>query len=296
MPGGVAAGAWPPARPLARAGGRWLRKVGIAGAVVCATRAWPRRGAARARATAVGAALFALGGVCSALAADQPAQPPAATTAQIAASLHPDRPAARGMLDIGITYGGTDGALPQPLRRAVLRLPGALGVDIPILRSCSPARLRTRGEAGCPPQSLIGRGQASVQALLGSQLLGERVALSLFVGPLVNLQPTFEILIQGDTPFRERVVVSGRVTPDQPPFGEDLAISLPPIPTLPLEPDATIVSLSLAIGTPASARSRRANAVVAPAHCPAGDLPLAIDSTFADGTSTSAVASVPCPR
>jgi hypothetical protein len=222
--------------------------------------------------------------------------PTGTNTSRIAAALHPDRPGARGTLDLTVDYAQPDSSLPVPVRSAVLRLPEALGIDVPVLRSCSAAQLRARGAAGCPPQSLIGRGEALVGAALGSQLLDERISLWLFVGPLVNLQPTFEILAQGNTPFRERVVVAGRVTPDEPPFGEDLAIPLPPIPTLPLEPDAAIVSLSLTVGSPDAARSRRANAVVTPRRCPAGGLPLAIDSTFADGTAASASYSLPCPR
>jgi hypothetical protein len=222
--------------------------------------------------------------------------PTAPTSAMIAANLRPDRAGARGVLALTVDYAQPQSSLPVPVRSAVLRLPEALGIDVPVLRSCSAARLRARGPAGCPPQSLIGRGDALVGALLGSQLLDERISLWLFVGPLVNLQPTFEILAEGDTPFRERVVVAGRVTPDEQPFGEDLAIPLPPIATLPLEPPASVVSLSLTVGSPAAARSRRANAVVAPRRCPAGGLPVAIDSTFADGTTATAGYSLPCPR
>lgn len=278
MPGEVVAGAWPPVRAAVCAGGGWLRASALLACVaVCAAVSLP------AAATAMQA----------------PASLPAAaapTVSRIAATLRPDRPRARGALYVHIAYGEADGGLPVPVRLAVLRLPSALGIDIPVLRSCQPARLRALGTRGCPPQSLIGHGAALVEAMLGSQLLGERVSLSLFIGPLVNLQPTFEILAQGNTPFRERVVVAGKVTPDDAPFGEDLAISLPTIPTLPLEPDATVVSLSLTIGSPTADRSLKANAVVAPAHCPAGALPLAIDSTFADGSSDDAATSLPCPR
>jgi hypothetical protein len=222
--------------------------------------------------------------------------PSGPTASRLSAALHPDRPGARGTLDLTIDYAQPDASLPVPVRLAVLRLPQALGIDVPVLRSCAAAQLRARGAAGCPSQALIGRGNALVGAALGSQLLHEHISLWLFVGPLVNLQPTFEILAQGYTPFRERVVVTGRVSPDEAPYGEDLAIALPPIPTLPLEPDAAIVSMSLTVGAPDAARSRRANAVVAPKSCRAGSLPLAIDSTFTDGTTASAGYSLPCPR
>lgn len=230
--------------------------------------------------------------------ASPPATQPGASSesARIAATLSPNRLGAAARLNVDIAYGQAGSELPPPIRHALLRLPAALGIDIPSLRSCSAAHLRAHGAHGCPPQSSIGSGQALTDALLGSQLLSEHVALSLFVGTLVNLEPTFEILAEALTPFHERVVIVGKVLPDDPPFGEDLSISLPPIGTLPLEPDASIVSLSLSIGPRPGARSRRSNAVLVPAHCPPGGFPFAIESAFADGGSNKTLTAAPCPR
>jgi hypothetical protein len=216
-------------------------------------------------------------------------------SARISATLRPNRLGAAARLSIDITYSQANTELPPPVGHALLRMPAALGIDIPTLRSCSAAHLRAHGARGCPPQSSIGYGQAVTDALLGSQLLSEHVTLSLFVGPLVNLEPTFEILAEARTPFRERVVIVGRVLPDDPPFGEDLSISLPPIHTLPLEPDASIVALSLSIGPRAGTRPHQANAVLVPARCPAGGFPFEIDSSFADGGSSKSLTTAPCP-
>jgi hypothetical protein len=210
-------------------------------------------------------------------------------------SLHPDKRSALATLKVTIGYEDPQSGVPAPLRHTLLRLPQALGMEVPLLRSCSTATLRLRGPRGCPPQSRIGSGSALAEARAGSQTLSERVRLTAFLGPLVGLQPTFEIFAQGDTPFEQRIVLRGAVVPDEPPYGEDLELALPPIHTLPLEPDASIVSLSLSIGPPPGARSRTANAVVVPSHCPAGGLPFAVQSSFADGSTTSATVSSPCP-
>ncbi|MGH2880102.1 MAG: hypothetical protein ACRDK4_10915 [Solirubrobacteraceae bacterium] len=217
-------------------------------------------------------------------------------SAHITATLSPNRLSAAARMNIDISYGQAGSELPPPVRHALLRLPAALGIDIPTLRACSAAHLRAHGAHGCPPQSLIGTGQALTDALLGSQLLSEHVALSLFVGPLVNLEPTFEILAEALTPFHERVVILGRVLADDPPFGEDLSIALPPIRTLPLEPYASIVSLSLSIGPRPGARSGESNAVLVPARCPPGGFPFAIESSFADGDSSKTLTNATCPR
>jgi hypothetical protein len=71
-----------------------------------------------------------------------------------------------------------------------------------------------------------------------------------------------------------------------------LAVSIPPIPTLVLEPDASIISFSLAIG---GSRSHAAGAVTVPRRCPAGGFPFAAEFGFADGSRASAAAHVPCP-
>jgi hypothetical protein len=214
--------------------------------------------------------------------------------ATVAASFHPDRLGAMGALTVTIDLAGGEPGDPQPLRRSVLRLPAGLGVEIPHLRSCAPERLRRLGARGCPAQSQLGVGRALVRAPLGSQLLGESISLWVFLGPLRNLQPTFEMLAQGYTPFDERVVFSGTVLPDNPPYGEDLVLSVPAIATLPLEADASIASISLTIGS--SRRSaREPNTTIEPTRCPPGGFPFAVELTYADGSTQNVSTAVPCP-
>ncbi len=214
--------------------------------------------------------------------------------ATIAASFHPDRLGGKGALTVTIDLaGGGLGAAP-PLRHFVLRLPAGLGVEIPHLRSCEPDRLLLLGARGCPAQSRLGVGQALVRAQLGSQLLGESISLWVFLGPLRNLQPTFEIFGQGYTPFDERLVFSGTVLPDQPPYGEDLVLSVPTIATLPLEPGASIASMSLTIGTSQRVASEP-NTTVEPTRCPPGGFPFAAELSYADGSTTNVSTATSCP-
>ena len=243
---------------------------------------------ATAGARAVAVALI----VCAAMVA--PAQ--AETRATITPTLSPDRLGAKTTLTFRIQYAGGELGVPAPVRRSVLRLPAGLSLGIPSLRSCAPARLRARGARGCPVQSEIGRGHALVEVHAGSQTIAENVALWAFLGPPQNLQPTFEILGQGYTPLNERMVFTGTVLADSAPYGEQLVMSIPPIPTLPLEPDASIVSFSLTIGTSKRHRTHTANTIVIPTSCPVGGFPFAAEFTYADGSSGSALATTMCPR
>ncbi len=223
-----------------------------------------------------------------------PTSPPQGP-ATIAASFQPDRLGATGALTVSIDLPGGLLGVPPPLRSSILRLPTGLGIEIPHLRSCEPARLRLLGARGCPSQSRLGVGRALVRAPLGAQQLGESVSLWVFLGPLRDLQPTFEMLAQGYTPFDERVVLSGTVLPDNPPYGEDLVLSVPAIPTLPLEPEASIAYMSLTIGSSRSS-AHESNTTIEPARCPPGGFPFAAELTYADGSTQDASTATPCPR
>jgi hypothetical protein len=236
------------------------------------------------------AALFALATFVASPAGAQPV-----TTATIMPTLTPDRLGAEGALQLTIRYAADESGVPSPVRRSILRFPAGLGVEIPHLRSCSLERLRTRGPSACPKQSLLGHGSALAEAQAGSQIVSESIALSLFVGPFHNLQPTFEILGQAYTPFDERIVLTGTVLPDNPPYGEDLVLSIPPIPTLPLEPDASIVSMSLTVGAAKPSHPVTVNTIVVPPSCPTGGFPFAAEFTYADGSTGSVLANAPCP-
>lgn len=220
----------------------------------------------------------------------------AATYATTAAVLSPDRLAVRGAVSIDVDFADTGAAVPSALRRMTLRLPAGFTLDVPHLRSCSAAVLRARGAGGCPAASELGRGRALVAADLGSRPLTESISLRLFLGPLRNLQPSVEIYGQGLTPFDKRVVFAGSVQSDSAPYGERLVVAVPPITTLPREPDASIVELSLTVGAAASRRIAAQNAVVVPSICPAGGFPFAGEFSYADGSTSSTGTTIPCPR
>jgi hypothetical protein len=257
-------------------------------AICAAAPAAPGRAVAAGRARDPGRA--------QALGRAQAAATTSTTSATIAPSLSPYRLGAKGALTVTISYAGGELGLPSPVRRSVLRFPAGLTLEIPKLHSCAPARLQARGARGCPPQSLIGHGHALVEGHLGSQTITEDVALSAFLGPPQNLQPTFEILAEGTTPIGEQVVFGGTMLPDRAPYGEELTMSIPPIQTLPDWPDASIVNFSLTVGASARHRRRDANNVIVPSRCPAGGFPFAAEFTYADGSSGSTLATVPCPR
>lgn len=219
-----------------------------------------------------------------------PGTPGARTTATIEPSLSPDRLRARAALNYEIHYG-EGSAVPLPVRRAVLRFPAGLTLELPRLRTCARRRLLREGPAGCPRRSRLGGGEALAETPTGTQLLTERLALSVFLGPPHNLQPTVEILAQGRTPLDERMILTGEPFVSRAPYGEGLLIPIPAIPTVALEPAASIVRFRLTIGT----GQAHGGAVIVPSSCPSGGFPFAARFTYSDGSSADALATAPCP-
>lgn len=219
----------------------------------------------------------------------------AQTYATVRPTLSPDRAGARAALTLDIDFFGGVLGVPAAVRSSVLKFPSGLSLEVPTLRSCSAARLRADGPSGCPAQSRLGEGQALVEARAGTEDMGEQASLWAFLGPPDNLNPTIEIAAQAYTPLDERVVFAGKVQPAGPPYGEEMALSIPPIPTLVFEPDASVVSFSLTIGARAGRGSRTASSVVVPSGCPRGGLPFAAEFDYADGSTSTAQARIPCP-
>lgn len=220
----------------------------------------------------------------------------AQTAASIAPSLSPNRLHARAALTFTMGFSGGRFGVPTPVSHVTVRFPAGMTLDIPHLSSCPAARLRAHGASGCPARSQIGRGHALAEIHAGTENIAEEASLWAFLGPPHNLQPTFEILAEGYTPLEERKVFTGAVIPDVAPYGEALTMSVPPIPTLMFEPDASIANFTLTVGPDKRHRTPGETAIRVPASCPTGGFPFAAEVLYADGSTSDTLATSPCPR
>ncbi len=216
------------------------------------------------------------------------------TVAAIKPSFSPDRLGAKAAFTFDVHFTGGAFGVPSPVRKAVVQLPPGLSMNIPHLSSCTRARLQARGASGCPSRSLIGTGHALADVHAGAGVESEEAKVWAFLGPPQGLNPTIEILGQGYTPLEERVVITATVLPDRPPYGEELVMSIPAIPSIPYEPNASTVSFSVTVGG-ARFRNHSPNTVLLPTHCPAGGFPFATEFGYEDGTTSTTTATVPCP-
>ncbi len=219
------------------------------------------------------------------------------TSAAIHASFQPNRLGASTALTLAADFSGGAEGVPAPLRQAVLRLPAGITIDLRGSTTCPQSHLRRRGAAGCPAGSIVGRGHALTDVYAGSLVVPEEANVTVFRGPSHRGLQSFEIFGQGETPLYQSVISTAVLQPESAPYGVKLTVSVPPIPTLVLEPDASIVSVSVTVG--GTGREPKAHAAAGsirvPRSCPAGGFPFAASFAFADGSATSASATVACP-
>jgi hypothetical protein len=236
--------------------------------------------------------LLALTACCGAV-------PPAVARA-IEAGIHPsflpERLGSPTAFSFAFTLESAEAGVPPPLSRMVVDLPAGLGFDLRAAATCTPSRLRRGGPAACPARSLIGRGHAVLEVHAGSQAIGEEALLWALRTPNRGGHASFALFGEGQTPLEQQSTSTAVLSPAGAPYGSKLTVSIPPIPTVMYEPDASIISFSLTVGA-ARGRSRADSfaAVTVPRRCPAGGFPFAAQFVFADGTSATATARIPCP-
>lgn len=237
------------------------------------------------------------GAVSSPAASAQPAAAQPETNASIHASFLPDRLGASTALTLTVGFSGGAEGVPAPVRQAQLRLPAGMAIDLRGGVSCPQSQLRRRGAAGCPPGSIVGRGHALADVYAGSLVVPEEADVTVFRGANHDGLQTFEIFGQGETPLYQSVISTAVLQPDSAPYGAKLTVSVPPIPTLVLEPDASIVSVSVTVG--GIGRKPKAHAAAGsirvPRSCPAGGFPFAASFAFAGGSAASVSTAIACP-
>jgi hypothetical protein len=252
--------------------------------------------------TAVAAALL----VCWSI-VDRPA-PAAAVTerATLHASFSPNRLGTPTTIGFGFDVSTAEGLAPPPLSDIDLHIPAGMDFTQTTLglAICNPVSLQAHGLAGCPPNSRLGYGSASVEVPFGTGSGHELPEIQALMGPPHNNNMVVLFYANGQTPVFAQLVFKGEVLPASGAFGSQLATSVPPIPSVPNGPNVSIVSVNATIGpSHLTYYKHRHGHLVAfhprgvsiPERCPRGGFPFSADFTFQDGSTTSASTTVPCP-
>ncbi len=245
------------------------------------------------------AAICALGAQPIAADADQ--------TVSLTAALTPERLGSGTTIHFGFTVIVTPGQTPVPIQQIDLLYPEGLGIATSGLgiATCRAPVLEAQGPPGCSPNSVIGYGSGIVEVPFGPQLLQETARTLTFMAPVRNGRLGLLFYANGETPVAAQLVFPGLVLPAAVPFGGDLNALLPLVPTLPEAPDAALVKLTTTLGPSRLTyfefkKGQRVayhpQGILLPPRCPHGGFRFAAHFMFADGTHTSASATVACPR
>jgi len=201
---------------------------------------------------------------------------------------------------VSFAFRVADGTLaPAPLAGITLAYPRGLGLatsDLGIM-ACPPLALETSGPATCPPDSRMGAGSATVEIAFGSDLVPEHVTLTLFAGPSPDGYLHLLIYARGQYPVEAGVVLTAVVARGQ------IAITVPPIPSLPAAPYVSVTEMHITLGGNLTyyetVRGRNIPyhpaGIGLPDTCPRGGFRFTSTLAFLDGESASSDTVVACP-
>ena len=226
--------------------------------------------------------------------------------AALHASFSPDRLGAPTTIGFSFHLATAEGTAPPPLSSIDLQMPAGINYTSTTLglAICRPDELIAHGLAGCPANSRLGYGNAVVEVPFGTGAGHEIPEVQALAGPSPNGNLAVLFYANGLYPVDAQLAFTGEVLPDSGRFGSQLATSVPPVASVPGGPDVSVVSVTSTIGPSHLTYFRhvhgrrvafRPRGVSVPEHCRHGGFPFAATFTFADGTSTAAETTVPCP-
>jgi hypothetical protein len=133
--------------------------------------------------------------------------------------------------------GDDTGAKPPPLTNTTLRFPRGSVVNARFFQTCSKSELERKGASACPARSKIGTGTATGDAR--PILATVDAKITMFNGKPVNGNPT--ILIYAQPEISSPLTIQGELKRQRRgPYGYILDVKVPPIPTLPGQPNASV--------------------------------------------------------
>jgi hypothetical protein len=202
--------------------------------------------------------------------------------------------------DFGFAIAGKTSS---PLTSIALRFPPGLSYATSALgmAECDSKRLSAEGLAGCPLNSRIGRGTATVRVPFGASSLDERVNLTLLVGHTHG--EAIEVLYYavGTVPVISQMVFRAELGTAS--ASSAMVTRIPPITTLPGSPNASVVNFDSRIGPPGLTYTRTSHhkqiqyhprGMILPRTCPTGGYGFSATFRFENHTASSARSTIRC--
>jgi hypothetical protein len=231
----------------------------------------------------------------------------AAQSARLEIGLVPEQLGQGTTIEFGFDIVAIDGGVPSPVTQIDLSYPKHLGIATSGLgvASCTTTLLSELGHDGCPSRSLMGYGTATAEIQVGAEIIKEPAVTTVFMAPLAEGNINLAFYVSGETPLAADLLFPGLLLPAAPPYGGDLAITVPLLESFPNGPDVALVELRSTIGPLGVTYYQRIHhefvpyqpdGIILPSSCPSHGFPFAVSFAFADGSHITSRATVPCPH
>lgn len=227
----------------------------------------------------------------------------AANTVTIQAGFTPNKLGAATNLSTK-TVVDTNGGTPEPVNRILAYGPAGLRVNVKGLGICEVGKLEQDGPSGCPANSRVGFGGGTGLVQLGASTVKEPYTLDLFLGPTEHGRLVILVYLRAVNPVSAQLVMVGREIQGPKPYGFGLMLEVPPIHTVPGEPNASLESTFLTMGARGVAyyktvHGRRqlfhVTGVSVPKKCPRGGFPFEVSIGFEDASTVTSKYTAACP-
>jgi hypothetical protein len=193
-----------------------------------------------------------------------------------------------------------------PIVKVAAYGPAGMSVDVRGAGTCtaSPAALEATGPRACPTNSRIGFGKAVGLEELAGELIPGPFTFEFFLRPSEDGHISLMVYVNAITPASEQLVLVAKEVHAPKPYGLGISFAVPLVPSLPGAPLGWVDHLLLTLGSAhASFREQvhgktelvHVRGLVAPRVCPHGGFPIEGTFEFADGSTTTSTANIPCP-
>ena len=222
------------------------------------------------------------------------------------AGFNPERLGQSTTVNLRILIAPGAEPIPPPLVHAEVRYPAGLDPQLSGLGidACTAATLETAGIGACPPDSVMGEGQAIAEFLIAHRIVREVAQITAVRTTEQEGHLTMLMYVYDETAVSAQLILTGRLLPANDPFAGFLDIHVPLLQSLPGTPDVSVAEIQLGLGPESLTYSEDVAGKVVhyipegidlPKRCPRGGFPFAVTLGFANGSHASATRRVPCP-
>jgi hypothetical protein len=150
----------------------------------------------------------------------------------------------------------------------------------------------------------MGRGSALGEIPFGPSMIDEPATVTITRAEDVNGHIALLFDAQGISPVQANIVFTGVLLSARPPYGGDIRIAVPLVPSLPEAPDVAVVALHATLGpqgltyyehVPGGTVPYTPKGIVLPERCPSAGFPFTATLAFEGGEHENASTRVRCP-